>query len=285
MDFQNINRFVKKYKYYIITFIIALIVFLVIFYRLPKPVNSVNITSETKIANSETKNEQPNQICKCNLSDPSQIPVNLPCSNNCLKSCNCPLSGEGFIFSFQTSYLVTSLNINSPKSGDLSTMPSGIALLGSNDSGNTWNILFSSNSINWTLGSNVFHLQNITTPYSVFAVVITSLSQSNYGLIGQIKLISDNHPITLSSTSYDKIKSGNYMSYPGFQFNKIATNNFSISYTNMISTPIGSISTDNIKNLVFSDLTPENFGVLQTNTTYANGKPTQQCPVFQINWW
>jgi hypothetical protein len=309
MDFENINRFIKKYKYHII---IALILFLVILYTLfkrsvkpvvtpvststatasvtppsvtPPSVTPPTVTPPTVTPPSVNSETTSNQICKCNTSDPSQTPTSLPCSKDCLKSCNCPFLGEGFIFSFQTSQFPTSLNITSPMSGDLSTMPSGMSLLGSNDGGNTWSILSNINSIQWTIGPNIFRLQNISKPYSLFAVIITSLSQSNYGLVGQIQLMINNSPITLSSTSYDTIKSGNYILYPGFQFNKIATNNFSISYTNMISTPTGSISTDNIKNLIFSDLPSGSFGILPTNTTYVNGKPTQSCPTFQINWW
>jgi hypothetical protein len=94
-----------------------------------------------------------------------------------------PNDGEGFIFSFSSSYLVDSLNIVSPASGGLSTMPSGISLLASN-TGDKWSVLYKNNSINWNTGSNIFKI-NSTKPYSLFAVVITSLSNSNNGWVVQ----------------------------------------------------------------------------------------------------
>ena len=185
------------------------------------------------------------------------------------KKSNDPNDGEGFIFSFSSSYLIDSLNIESPSDGDLSTMPSGISLLGSNN--DTWSVLYTNKSINWNTGSNVFQV-NATKPYSLFALVITSLSKNNNGLVGKIKLMSGNSSIISDSGSYNTSTAGTYMSYPGYKFNKIGLGNFSVSYTPSITTTIGSISTDNIQKLVFSDLGSGTFGVLNSNTTYSNGK-------------
>jgi hypothetical protein len=183
---------------------------------------------------------------------------------------NNPNDGEGFIFSFSSAYLVNSFNIVSPSTGDLSTMPSGISLLGSN-TGDKWTVLYKNNSINWNTGSNIFQI-NETKPYLLFAVVITSLSNSNNGLIGQIQLINNNSPILSDNALYNTSSPGNYISYPGYQFNKIGLGNFSISYTPMITTPSGAITADNIQKLVFSNSPTGTFGILPSNTTYSNGK-------------
>ena len=84
------------------------------------------------------------------------------------------------------------------------------------------------------------------------------------------------------SISYSKVNNGKYISYPGYQFTKIGVNNFSISYTDNIITPYGTISTDNIQNLVFSDLPTGDFGILPSNTSYSNRKPNNTSPLFKL---
>jgi hypothetical protein len=228
MNFENI----KKYKYYILFFLIILSI---VVYLILSRKNKVNNT----------------------------------------------ISGEAFIFSFSENHIVDSLIISSPTKD----LPSGIALIASSDSGNKWDVLYQNNSVDWSNDGSTTFAINKNTPYTLFSIVITSLSSKNSGLIGKIQLTQNKVPIFQKSSEYDTIKAGTYMSYPGFQFNKLSQKTLSISYTNMITTSNGIITTDNIESLIFTDsgLPKIDFGILNTNTTYSNLKPNNKAPTFQLN--
>jgi hypothetical protein len=161
-------------------------------------------------------------------------------------------------------------------------MPSGISILGSNNGGITWRRLVTVKDITWNKGKISLRISKFYS-YTLYAVVIISLSSNNdTGIIGQIQLLDSYNPITSTSTLYDRINSVNYMSYKGFKLSQIGGDSFTVSYTPSITSLNGPISTENIQNLVCSDLQEGDFGILSNKGTYSNGKPNNKAPVFKI---